>query len=68
MRKQHDRLSSAELKALARRHVRQAYETIVEIVRMAEAPPRVRDKAIKTLIARGWVKPATRPDDPTKLH
>ena len=68
MTKRDDRLSPAEEKALARQYTLQAYETLLEIVRMPDASQTVRDDALRSLIARGWVSPEARPDDPTKLQ
>jgi hypothetical protein len=68
MTRQDDRLSRTELRALARRHTRQAYETLLDLVRRPDTPPSVRKGALKTLIERGFLKGHAQPDDPAKLH
>ena len=68
MTTQDDRLTPAEERALARQYTLEAYETLLEIVRMPDASPTVRDQALRSLIARGWVAPEARPDDPAKLQ
>ncbi len=68
MTKQDDRLSRTEMRALARRHTRQAYETLLDLVRRQDTPPSVRNGALKALIERGFLKAHARPDDPAKQH
>ena len=58
--------SRAEMVSLARRHAREAIETLIEILRNPDAPMRVRNAAAATLIARGWIKPPPGPDDPMR--
>ena len=52
--------------SLARRYTLEAIETLIEILRKPDAPASVRNAAAEILIARGWIKPPTRPDDPMR--
>ena len=68
MKKSDDRLTTAQERALAQQYTLQAYETLLEIVRMPDVSQSVRDEALRSLIARGWIAPEARPDDPAKLQ
>jgi hypothetical protein len=52
--------------ALARRYTREAFEILIEILRDPDTPPSARNAAAQSLLARGWIKSPTRPDDPTR--
>jgi len=54
--------------ALARLFTRQAVETLTEIMRDPNVPQYLRDEAARSLMARGLMAPALRPDDPSKLQ
>ena len=57
--------------ALARRFTREAIEILVDILRNRKASQTARNAALQSLVAHGWIKPATRPDaqnSASKLH
>ena len=68
MSKDDDRLSRAEMRALLRSYTHVAYETLLSFVRDPKLPMRVRNSAMKTLVAHGLVKPAVPTNDPAKLQ
>jgi hypothetical protein len=64
-------LPKTKTAALARQYTREAIEILVDILHDRKASQTVRDAALRSLVAHGWIKPATRPDAPdaaSKLH
>lgn len=57
-----------KIAALARQYTLEMMEILTEILRDPKAPRGARNAAARSLIGRGWIKPATRPDERTKLH
>lgn len=57
--------------ALARRFTREAIEILVDVLRNRKASQTARNAALRSLVARGWIKPTMRPDaenSASKLH
>jgi hypothetical protein len=57
--------------ALARRFTREAIEILVDILRDRKASQTVRNAALQSLVAHGWIKSPTGPDTQnsvSKLH
>ncbi len=57
-----------KIAALARQYTLEMMEILIGILRDRNAPQSARNAAAKSLMARGWIVPPRRPDEPTKLQ